>query len=109
MISILTPAFNEAANLPALYERLVDTMVRGFVYEAAGSVDRTLLEGGAALVRDASERWHMPTQVVETDPAAHEAWVAAMARPSLVRWVDALRPSVGRAAITLMTTLSMSG
>src|SRR6266550_2077630 len=26
MISILTPAFNEAANLPALYERLVDTM-----------------------------------------------------------------------------------
>src|SRR6266545_2402094 len=26
MISILTPAFNEAANLPALYARLVDTM-----------------------------------------------------------------------------------
>jgi dolichol-phosphate mannosyltransferase len=26
MISILTPAFNEAANLPRLYERLVETM-----------------------------------------------------------------------------------
>ena len=26
MISILTPAFNEAANLPALYERLIATM-----------------------------------------------------------------------------------
>jgi dolichol-phosphate mannosyltransferase len=28
MISILTPAFNEAANLPRLYERLVETMRR---------------------------------------------------------------------------------
>jgi dolichol-phosphate mannosyltransferase len=26
MLSILTPAFNEAANLPALYARLVETM-----------------------------------------------------------------------------------
>src|SRR5471032_3084277 len=26
MLSILTPAFNEAANLPSLYERLVETM-----------------------------------------------------------------------------------
>src|SRR5215208_4434397 len=26
MLSILTPAFNEAANLPALYDRLVETM-----------------------------------------------------------------------------------
>src|SRR5438093_8878566 len=26
MLSILTPAFNEAANLPVLYERLVETM-----------------------------------------------------------------------------------
>jgi dolichol-phosphate mannosyltransferase len=28
MLSIITPAFNEAANLPALYARIVDTMTR---------------------------------------------------------------------------------
>jgi len=28
MLSIITPAFNEAANLPQLYDRLVDTMTR---------------------------------------------------------------------------------
>ena len=65
-------------RLETLLERLVDTPVRGIVYEAAGSVEPALLTGGAAAVRAAAERWRMPAEVVEADPAEHEAWLAAM-------------------------------
>jgi uncharacterized protein YbjT (DUF2867 family) len=56
------------SRLERLLERLVDTPVRGFVYEAAGSVDGALLEQGAAAVRAAGERWRIPIAVVEDDP-----------------------------------------
>jgi len=65
-------------RLQTMLERLVDTMVRGLVYEAAGSIDPELLRGGAARVREAGATWHMPTEVVDADPAAHDAWLAAM-------------------------------
>ncbi len=64
-------------RLQTLLERLVDTPVRGVVYEAAGTVDPELLGAGAAAVRAAAERWRMPAEVVEQDPADHEAWLAA--------------------------------
>ena len=41
-------------RLEGLLERLVETPVRGFVYEGAGTVDPKLLEGGAELVRNAA-------------------------------------------------------
>jgi hypothetical protein len=41
-------------------------------------VEPALLTGGAAAVRAAAERWRMPAEVVEADPAEHEAWLAAM-------------------------------
>jgi uncharacterized protein YbjT (DUF2867 family) len=56
------------SRLERLLERLVDTPVRGFVYEAAGSVDGALLEKGAAAVRAAGERWRIPIAIVEDDP-----------------------------------------
>src|SRR5436305_13986691 len=56
-------------RLEALLETLVDTHVRGVVYEAAGAVDPALLEQGAALVRRASETWRMPAEVVESADA----------------------------------------
>jgi uncharacterized protein YbjT (DUF2867 family) len=56
------------SRLERLLERLVDTPVRGFVYEAAGSVDGALLEQGAAAVRAAGERWRIPIAVVDDDP-----------------------------------------
>jgi hypothetical protein len=59
-------------------EHLVDTPVRGLVYEASGQADAALLATGAQIVRDASLTWHIPSQVVATDPADHEAWLAAM-------------------------------
>jgi putative NADH-flavin reductase len=65
-------------RLETLTERLVDTHVRGFVYEGAGSVDAALLEQGAAIVGRARETWNIPAEVVEHDPADHAGWVEAM-------------------------------
>jgi hypothetical protein len=66
-------------RLRTLMEHLVDTPVRGLVYEAAGTVDAALLEQGASIVREASETWHIPAEIVDTDPAAaHDEWLAAM-------------------------------
>jgi len=65
-------------RLETLLERLVDTPVRGIVYEAAGSVEPRLLAGGAAAVRAAAGRWRMAGEVVEADPADHQSWLAAM-------------------------------
>jgi uncharacterized protein YbjT (DUF2867 family) len=65
-------------RLRSLMEHLVDTPVRGLVYEAAGSADAALLTEGAAIVREASRTWHLPVEIVDTDPAAHEAWLEAM-------------------------------
>jgi len=50
-------------RLERLLERLVETPVRRFVYEASGSVDADLLERGADLVRAAGERWHIPVEI----------------------------------------------
>ena len=68
-----------STRLQTVLERLVDTMVRGLVYEAAGTVGDELLREGAATTLAAQERWHMPTEVVGADPGDHPAWVAAMA------------------------------
>jgi len=52
-------------RLERLLERLVETPVRRFVYEACGSVDPALLERGAAIVRAAGERWRIPVTVAD--------------------------------------------
>jgi uncharacterized protein YbjT (DUF2867 family) len=51
--------------LERLLERLVETPVRRFAYEAAGSVDRAVLERGAATVRAAGERWRIPFALLD--------------------------------------------
>jgi uncharacterized protein YbjT (DUF2867 family) len=66
------------ARLRSLLEHLVDTPVRGVVYEAAGSVAPDVLAGGAAAVREASATWSIPAEVVEADPRDPAAWLAAM-------------------------------
>ena len=45
-------------RLRMLFEKLVDTPVRGVVYERA-------LPEGEAIARDAAERWHIPVEVIE--------------------------------------------
>ncbi|MDX6608460.1 MAG: hypothetical protein QOF85_385 [Solirubrobacterales bacterium] len=64
-------------------ERLVETPVRGFVYEAAGSVDGSLLELGAGAVRTAGERWRIPFALLAADPAEPSLWVEAALGASL--------------------------
>jgi len=65
-------------RLRSLMEHLVDTPVRGLVYEAAGTADPAQLADGASIVHEASEIWHIPVEIVSTDPADHEAWLEAM-------------------------------
>jgi uncharacterized protein YbjT (DUF2867 family) len=82
---LLGSAQGEAEALSAIHgellerilERLVDTPVRGFFYEAAGSVQDSLLESGAAAVRAAGERWRIPVALVEDAPGDASAWVEA--------------------------------
>jgi uncharacterized protein YbjT (DUF2867 family) len=65
-------------RLERLLERLVDTPVRGFVYEAAGHVPDPLLERGRGAVATAGERWRIPVAAPSADPADHAAWAEAM-------------------------------
>jgi uncharacterized protein YbjT (DUF2867 family) len=53
-------------RLERFLERLVETPVRRFVYEAGGSVNPEVLAGGSAVVRVASERWRIPVEIVES-------------------------------------------
>ena len=73
-----TAAGLHGPRLRTLLERLVDTPVRGVVYEAGGSVAPELLADGAAAVREASLRWSIPAEVVEADPRDPESWLSAM-------------------------------
>jgi uncharacterized protein YbjT (DUF2867 family) len=56
-------------RLRTVLEHIVDTPVRGLVYEGGP---------GASLVHDAAERWRMPVAVVGEPPEAHAEWLAAM-------------------------------
>ncbi|MBS1846134.1 MAG: hypothetical protein JST53_17095 [Actinobacteria bacterium] len=62
-------------RLEALLERLVETPVRGFIYEGAGRVDPKLLADGAELVRNAEATWRIPVTVTETPREHGPAWV----------------------------------
>ena len=65
-------------RLERLLERLVDTPVRGFVYEAAGSVDGALLARGAEIVRAAAGTWRIPVEFVSAEPNDRSAWSEEM-------------------------------
>jgi hypothetical protein len=47
-------------RLERLLEKLVESPVRGFAYEAAGSVDAELLATGRGIVERAGETWRIP-------------------------------------------------
>jgi hypothetical protein len=59
-------------------EEIVDTPVRGVVYEAGGSVPRDVLRHGEHVVRAAAERWRIPVAFVDADPGEVDAWLDAM-------------------------------
>ncbi len=66
-----------AGRLRMLWEKLVDTPVRGVVYEGS-------LPAGERVARTASETWRIPLEVLAADPRDHAAWLAA-ARASVDR------------------------
>lgn len=66
-------------RLESLLAKLVDTPVRGFIYEARGGVDDETLAVGRLLVADAAARWRIPVVIVEEDPADWQASSAAIA------------------------------
>jgi uncharacterized protein YbjT (DUF2867 family) len=63
-----------AGRLRMLCEKVVDTPVRGLVYEAAGSVPFEWREEGEMVVRAARATWNIPLEVLSTDPADRDAW-----------------------------------
>ena len=65
-------------RLERTMEKLVDTPVRGFVYEAAGRVQRHHLELGEGIVRAAAETWRVPVEVVDADPGDPREWAGEM-------------------------------
>ena len=65
-------------RLERLLEKLVDTPVRGIVYEGAGSVDEAVLRSGAEIVAAAGERWRIPFEVIAAAPGDPGAWREAM-------------------------------
>jgi uncharacterized protein YbjT (DUF2867 family) len=54
-----------AGRLRMFCEKLVDTPVRGLVYEAGGGED---------IVRHAQETWNIPVSILDTPPSECEAW-----------------------------------
>ena len=69
MGTIPVPELHEG-RLRMLWEKLVDTPVRGVVYEGA-------LPQGEQVARSASETWQIPLEVLEADPLDHDAWLAS--------------------------------
>ncbi|HEX5761856.1 MAG TPA: hypothetical protein VFY04_01935 [Solirubrobacterales bacterium] len=61
------------ASLERLLERLVETPLRRFVYEAGGTVSATLLSGGEGIVREAAKRWRIPAIAPKTATLSHIA------------------------------------
>jgi len=64
------------SRLDMLLTRMVDTTVRGVVYEAAGSVAPDVLRGGAARVRTRCEDSRIPFVLLQANPREHRAWGA---------------------------------
>jgi uncharacterized protein YbjT (DUF2867 family) len=67
-------------RLRAFCERVVDTTVRGLVYEAAGTVPAELLAGGAEIAREAARTWEIPLRILDADPADRGEWLGAADR-----------------------------
>ena len=65
-------------RLSSMIEMLVDTHARGFVYEAAGTVDRAVLERGRGVGDGVAGTCAMPLATVRIDPARRQEWLGAM-------------------------------
>lgn len=65
-------------RLKMLLTRVLDTPVRGFVYESSGGVEETVLAGGASLVRSFCSMSRIPFALL--DRVGSEGWSRWAAR-----------------------------
>lgn len=65
------------SRLEMLLTKIVDTTVRGVVYEARGTAGADVLRGGAERVRAFGDRALAGWALLEADPADPEAWLEA--------------------------------
>ena len=66
-------------RLERLLERLVETPVRGFVYEMKGTVDPILLERGSEVLEAAGDTWRVGISCVFVDPGDPHDWAEIIA------------------------------
>ncbi|HEX5893924.1 MAG TPA: hypothetical protein VFY33_03780 [Solirubrobacterales bacterium] len=60
-------------RLERLMEKLVDSPVRGFAYEVAGTVEPDLLAGGRAIAERAAGTWRIPVAFIDR-PGNGSGW-----------------------------------
>jgi len=63
------------SRLQAFLGQAIDTTVRGFVYEAAGTVSGEALAEGERIVRAITSRNAIPAAFVRADPGDPDAWL----------------------------------
>jgi nucleoside-diphosphate-sugar epimerase len=66
------------ARLERMLEEIVDTPVRGFVYEGFGTMPSEVIAGALVALRDAGERWRIPFEVVDAVGGDVELWREGM-------------------------------
>ena len=66
-------------RLDMLLERMLDTTIRGIVYEAVGTVPAEILAAGAERVRHACDRSLIPYVLLTADPGDRDGWATAAA------------------------------
>lgn len=71
------------SRLEMILLRMLDTTIRGIVYEAAGDVDPVVLRAGAQRLRDFCEDSRIPYAVLTSDPASHAPWLVQARRAVL--------------------------
>jgi hypothetical protein len=68
-----------STRLDMLLEKMIDTTVRGVVYETRGTVAPDVLAAGAQRVRYWCDRSLIPYVLLDADPAEHSSWPQAAA------------------------------
>lgn len=66
-------------RLESALEKLVDTPVRGLVYERAAAAPDPVRDRGIELVESASRRWHIPLVVLRARGEDRGTWPSALA------------------------------